>query len=64
MENPVPTTTPDRDSLLLASLILMDVNQMVREIRMLVMVLLRYVAMGASIADNLVGMVIPGVPED
>jgi len=64
MENPIRTITPNHDSLLLASFILMDVNQTVRDIRMLVTVLLRYVAIGASIADNLMGMVIPGVPED
>ena len=63
MENPVRTQTFDGDSLLVASLILMDVNQTVRDIRMLVTALLRFVAIGASITDRLMGMIMPALSE-
>jgi hypothetical protein len=66
MESPVPAQiakVTDQDELLVASVILMEVNQTVRDIRMLVMILLRYVAIGASIADRLVGSVMPKVSE-
>jgi len=64
MENPVPSQTLDHDSLLLASFILVDVNQTVRDIRMLVAVLLRYVTIGASITDKLMGMIMPALSEE
>ncbi len=67
METTVPTQIEemlDLDSLLLASLILKDVNRTVRNIRMLMTVLLRYVAIGASIVKSLMGIVMPGVTED
>jgi hypothetical protein len=67
MQTAIPTQTegkPDYDELLVASIILMDVNLTVRDIRMLVMVLLRYVAIGASIADGLMQMVMPDRAEN
>lgn len=48
--------TLDRDSLLLASLILKDVNQLIRGVQLMVAVLLRYVAMGTSIANGLIDL--------
>ena len=67
MQSTVPAQTektPDYEVLLVASLILRDVNRTVRNIRMFVALLLRYVVISASITDGLMGMVIPGVPED
>jgi hypothetical protein len=67
MQTTIPTQITkvlDYDELLVASLILWDVNLIVRNIRMLVTVLLRYVATGASIADNLMGMLMPRVTGD
>lgn len=67
MQTTVPTQiekTPDYDELLVASLILRDVNHLVRGIQTTVAVLLRYMAMGISITDTLVGMVMPAVRED
>lgn len=48
--------TLDRDSLLLAALILKDVNQLIRGVQLMVAVLLRYVAMGTSIANGLIDL--------
>jgi hypothetical protein len=67
METIVPTQTektPHYDELLVACLILKEVNQTVRNIHMLVTGLLRCVAISASIANGLMGMVMPGVTED
>jgi len=47
------------DALVLASLILLDVRRNIESIQMIVAFLLRYVTLGASIADSLVGWIIP-----
>lgn len=53
---PQTAKTLDRDSLLLASLVLKDVNQLIRGLQLMVAVLLRYVAMGTSIANGLIDL--------
>lgn len=64
MQTIILTQTPDHDSLLVASLILSDVNQTVKNIRNFITIVLRYVATGALIADSLMGIVILRIPED
>ena len=53
----------DGDSLWLASLILMDVSRIVRDIQMIVVVLLRYAMMGVSISTSLIELMVPSVSE-
>ena len=62
MQTTIPTQTEktsDYDELLVASLILRDVNHLVRGIQTIVAVLLRYVVIGVSITDTLVGWMMP-----
>jgi hypothetical protein len=66
METTVPTQTEktlDRDSLLLASFILTDVNQTIQGIHGIVAELLRYVTLGVSIANCLMTWVAPAAAE-
>ena len=49
----------DADALLLASLLLLDVNRTVRNIQVLVAVLLRYATVGVSITNSLIWLVAP-----
>jgi len=46
----------DHDSLLLASAILLDVNRMITGIHALVAIVMRYVMIGISITDNVMGL--------
>jgi hypothetical protein len=60
MENTIllPTEkTPDEASLFLASMILMEANQTIRDVHILVTAFLRYAMVGASITNNLMGLV-------
>jgi hypothetical protein len=62
MENTIqfqPETALDADALLLASLLLLDVNRTVRNIQVLVAVLLRYATVGVSITNSLIRLVAP-----
>jgi len=54
----------DADALLLASLILLDVNRTIRNRQTLVAVLLRYAMMGVSITNCLIGWMTPTVQEE
>ena len=47
------------DSLVLASLLLRDVNLIVRDIQTIVAVLLRYAALGVSISNSLIECIAP-----
>lgn len=49
----------DSDSLFLSSLLLRDVNRIVRDVQTIVAVLLRYAALGISIANNLIEWIAP-----
>ena len=49
----------DADALLLASLLLLDVNRTVRNIQVFVAVLLRYATVGVSITNSLIWLVAP-----
>lgn len=53
----------EHDSLLLASLILMDVSRIVRDIQAIVAVLFRYAMIAVSIANGLIELAGPSVPE-
>ena len=67
MQTTIPTQIEPAlhyNELLVASLILRDVSLTVRNIRMLVTVLLCYVAIGASIADGLMRMVMADTAEN
>jgi len=46
----------DRDTLLLASVIMLDVSRTIRDIHALVTLILRYVMIGISITDNVIGL--------
>ena len=46
----------DRDSLLLASVILLEVSRTISGIHALVTLILRYVMTGISITDNVIGL--------
>lgn len=62
MENTVSTQTQktlDHDSLLLASLIVKDVNRLVRSIRAIVSVLVRYGTIAVAISNCLTGCIVP-----
>ena len=66
MENTIQfqsETALDADVLLLASLLLLDVNRTVRNIQVLVAVLLRYATVGVSITNCLIGWITPTAPE-
>ena len=62
MENTIQfqsETTLHADALLLASLLLLDVNRTVRNIQVLVVILLRYATVGVSITNSLIWLVAP-----
>jgi hypothetical protein len=67
MENTFPFQTEkslDYDSLVLASLLLLEVHRFVRDIQMIVAVLLRYATLCVSIADSLIQWIDPALPAD
>ena len=49
----------DADALFLASIILLDVRRIVRNIQVIVAVLLRYATMGVSITNSLIQLIAP-----
>ena len=53
------TASSDTNLLFLASLILRDVTRVVAGIQGVVTVLVRYALIGASIAESLIGLVMP-----
>lgn len=53
--------TSDRDALFLASCILLDVRRMIASIHVIVVFLIRYVMLGVSITNGLVGLIVPSV---
>lgn len=53
------TASSDTNLLFLASLILRDVTRIVAGIQGIVTVLVRYALIGASIAESLIGLVMP-----
>lgn len=53
------TASSDTNLLFLASLILRDVTRVVAGIQGIVTVLVRYALIGASIAESLIGLVMP-----
>jgi hypothetical protein len=70
MESAMETTiqlqtesTLEHDSLLLASLILMDVSRIIRDIQAIVAVLLRYATMAMSITNGLIELILPEASE-
>ena len=67
MENTLgfqPEKSLDYDSLFLASLILLNVSRTISNIQMIVAVVLRYAALGASITNSLISLILPTVPEE
>ena len=67
MENTIrfqPEKSLDYDALFLASIILLNVSRIISNIQMIVAVLLRYAALGVSITNSLIGLVLPTVPEE
>ena len=54
----------DHDALLLASLILVDVSRIIRDIQAIVAVLLRYAIIGISLANSLIGLFGPTLVEE
>lgn len=53
--------TSDRDALIFASCILLDVRGMIASIHVIVVFLIRYVMLGVSITNGLVGLIVPSV---
>ena len=53
-----PESILEQDSLLLASLILLNVSRIVRDIQTLVAVLLRYAPIGLSLTNSLIGLIV------
>ena len=49
----------DADALFLASIILLDVRRIVRNIQVIVAVLLHYATMGVSITNSLIQLIAP-----
>ena len=67
MENTLgfqPEKSLDYDSLFLASLILLNVSRTISNIQMIVAVVLRYAALGASITNSLISLILPTVSEE
>lgn len=67
MENSMPTQTKqtfDHDALLLASLILRDVNQIRTGIQTIVAVVLCYAAKGSTITNGLMSLLPPGATQE
>jgi hypothetical protein len=60
MENSVHSAEMaiDRDSLLLAYAILLNVSRTIRDIQALVCAVLRYVAMGATMVNGMIGLIV------
>jgi hypothetical protein len=54
----------DNDALVLASLILVDVSRIIRDIQAMVAVLLRFAIIGISLANSLIGLFGPTVFEE
>jgi hypothetical protein len=66
MENTIQFRTKksvDEDLLSLVSLILLDVNRIVRDIHGITAVLLRYAALAISITNGLIGLIAPSASE-
>ena len=67
METRVPTQieqTLDHNSLLMASIILRDVNQPLTGIQTIVSMVLRYVAVGLAIPNRVMGLIAPTTVEE
>jgi hypothetical protein len=67
MENAVPTQiekTFDDDSLLLASIVLRDVNQIRTAIQTIAAMVLHYAAMGSVITNSVMGLIMPSSVEE
>jgi hypothetical protein len=67
MENTIQLQTEkilDDDSLFLASRILIGAHRTVRDVQVIAAALLRYALIGASITDNLIGLMVTSMPEE
>jgi hypothetical protein len=67
MENTIqlqPEKIFDDDALFLASSILTGAHRTIRDIQILAAALIRYALIGASITDNLIGLMATDVPEE
>ena len=67
MENTILLQTEktlDEGSLFLASSILMGAHRTVRDVQVIAAALLRYALIGASITDNVIGLMVTTMPEE